>query len=35
MDILGYLYYKALILIALKRYQEAIENLNLVISYPS
>ena len=35
MDILGYLYYKALILIALKRYQEAIEALKLVISYPT
>ena len=35
MDILGYLYYKALILIALKRYQESIEALKLVISYPT
>ena len=35
MDILGYLYYKALILVALKRYQEAIECLKLVISFPS
>ena len=35
MDILSYLYYKGLIFTGLKRYQEAIDQFKLVISYPA
>ena len=35
MDIVGYLYYKAMILTGLKRYAEAIECYKAVISYPA
>lgn len=35
MDILSYLYYKGLIFTGLKRYQEAINQFSLVISYPA
>jgi len=35
MDIIGFIYYKGLILTALNRLDEAIEQFNLVIGYPS
>jgi tetratricopeptide (TPR) repeat protein len=35
MDIVSYLYYKAMILTGLKRYAEAVEAFKSVISYPS
>ena len=35
MDIVSYLYYKGLIYTGLKRYEEAIEQFKLVLSYPT
>jgi len=35
MDVLSYLYYKGLIYVGLKRYNDAIEQFRLVLSYPT
>ncbi len=35
MDIVSYLYYKGLVMIGLKRYQDAIEQFKLVLSFPT
>lgn len=35
MDIVSYLYYKGLVMTGLKRYQDAIEQFKLVLSFPT
>lgn len=35
MDVLSYLYYKGLVFVGLKRYNDAIEQFRLVLSYPT